>query len=111
LFIELLLLFIFIIFIFSEGIYFIGVSNIDYDVDIPVVLRACPNAGGNVTIIGNKASWTDTNYYVLVDKEITEGIYKMFVYIILINNLFFIYRDIYSTKTSSSINYPCLFLL
>jgi hypothetical protein len=65
---------------FLEGIFFVGVNKIDFDLEIPVVLRPNPNRENNIVVNENKVSWCINNRYsVTIDKEITEGIYKMFV--------------------------------
>jgi hypothetical protein len=72
--------FIFLFFyFFLEGIYFVGVNKLDFDLGIPVVLLPNWNSGNNIIINGNKVSWPNNKEYsVTIDKEITEGIYKMF---------------------------------
>jgi hypothetical protein len=74
----LLFFFFFLYFYFLEGTYFVGVNRTDSDSEISVVLRPNSNSGNEITINGNKASWSK-EYSVTVDKEITEGIYKMFL--------------------------------
>jgi hypothetical protein len=80
-------------------------------VDVPV--KICPFCGDgkNIYIKNNIVRWDSGCSGVYVDREITEGIYWMFVLICFVAFIVVctFTREIYSAKTVDSLNYPCLF--